>query len=639
MFTDIVGYAALTQQKESEALQILEQHRELLRPIFAKHRGREVKTIGDAFLVEFGSALEATLCAVDVQNSVHSLNLERGGKLQVRIGIHVGDVVRQGDDVLGDAVNISSRIYPLAESGGVCISEQVYDQVKNKLELPLVSLGEKSLKNVAGGVEVYRVSMPWDQEKEAAPPRLDKNRIAVLPFANISSDPNDEFLADGMTEEMISTASSIKGLTLIARTSVMRYKSPTKGIEEIGRELQVGTVLEGSIQKAGNKLRITAQLIDVESLGHLWVQRYDREMDDIFKIQDDIAGKIAEALRVRFKATQEPVGKHAENIEAYTLYLKGRSLWNKWDREGVLGSLKLFQEAIKIDPYYARAYSGLADAYSVVAERTYSIAAERDFVDRADTLVRAKQAAMKALELDDTLAEAHASLGGILRQELRYEEALREFRRAIELNPSYATAHRWFSACLGNMGRIEESTEEIEEARELDPLSPVITLNVGETYANNGRIDEAIVVYDKLIKNEPAFPFSYWHRALCFMFKGMKEKAYTDADAWGKSLPVEVAEAARKDLLAKIHGWFGEREKALIMIEELIPKVGTLTSAFDIAECYAALGDRDKFFRWIDRAIFAKGIDPVNLRYSHLYDRVREDPRFPEIFKKLGLSY
>jgi TolB-like protein/Tfp pilus assembly protein PilF len=467
------------------------------------------------------------------------------------------------------------------------------------------------------------------------------NRIAVLPFTNIGPEPNDEYLAEGMTEEIISTVSGISGLEVISRTSVMGYKGTTKKVEEIGRELKVGSVLEGSFRKAGNKIRVTVQLIEVARDRHLWGQNYDRNLGDIFSVQSDVANKVADALRVEILSPEaERIKKKpTESTTAYLLYLKGRSLWSKYDREGVLGSLKLFQEAIKIDPNYARAYSGLADAYSVVALRYYPIAAERDFVDRSDMLVRAKQAAMKALELDDTLADAHSSLGGVLRQELRYEEALREFRRAIELNPSYATAHRWYAACLGNMGRIEESKEEIEKARELDPLSPVITLNVGETYANNGRIDEAIAVFDKLIENEPAFPFSYWHRALCFMYKGMMEKAYMDADAWGKSLPAEVAEAARKDLLAKIYGWFGESAKALIMIEELIPKVGTLTSAFDIAECYAALGDRDEFFRWIDRAIFAKGIDPVNLRYSHLYYRVRDDPRFPEIFKKLGLPY
>jgi TolB-like protein/Tfp pilus assembly protein PilF len=465
------------------------------------------------------------------------------------------------------------------------------------------------------------------------------SRIAVLPFTNIGPDPNDEYFAEGMTEEIISTVSRISGLEVISRTSVMGYKGTTKRVEEIGRELKVGSVLEGSFRKAGNKIRVTVQLIEVARDRHLWGQNYDRNLGDIFSVQSDVAKKVADALRVEIlspemkRIEKKPTG----STTAYLLYLKGRSLWNNYDREGVLGSLKLFQEAIKTDPYYARAYSGLADAYAVVAQRYYPIAAERDFVDSADTLVLAKQAAMKALELDDTLADAHASLGGILRQELRYEEALREFRRAIELNPSYATAHRWYAACLGNMGRMKESTEEIEKAHELDPLSPIITINVGETYANNGRIDEAIAVYDKLIENAPDFPFSYWHRALCFMYKGMMEKAYTDAGAWGKSLPAEVAEAAHKDLLAKIYGWFGEREKALMMIEELIPKVGTLTSAFDIAECYAAIGDRDEFFRWIDRAIFAKGIDPVNLRYSHLYDRVRDDPRFPEIFKKLSL--
>ena len=384
----------------------------------------------------------------------------------------------------------------------------------------------------------------------------------------------------------------------------------------------MGTVLEGSIRKAGNKLRVTAQLIDVESLGHLWAQSYDRELEDIFKIQDDIAGKIAEALRVRLATTQEPLRRQTESIEAYTLYLKGRSLWNKRDREGVLGSLKLFQEAIKMDPDYARACTGLADAYHV--------AAFNDFMDRADGLVKSKEAAMKALELDDTLAEAHASLGANLSDDLRYEQAQREYKRAIELNPRYATAHHWYCVCLRELGRMKEAMEEIEKARELDPLSPAITLNVGMTNFLNGRTDEAIAIYDKLIENEPSFAASYYQRALCFMCKRMKERAYADVEAYGKLVQNEDA---YKISLAFLYGWFGEREKALSMIEELIPKVGP-----DISDCYAVLGDRDEFFNWIDKAISAKRLMVAYLRSSPFYDKVREDPRFPENLQEVGPS-
>ena len=634
MYTDIAGYTALGQRNESLSLALLEEHRKLLRPVFARHAGKEIKTIGDAFLVEFASALDAVRCAYDVQRASREFNISLPDEKQVRlrVGVHLGDVVESQGDVLGDAVNVASRIQALAEEGGVCITEQVFDQVKNKVNVSLVSKGKMSLKNVSEPVEVYRMVMPWSEEKAAPSTQLDKNRIAVLPFANMSPDPNDEYFADGMTEELIAAISGLQGLQVIARTSVMNYKGGGTKVSTIGSELRVGTILEGSVRKAGNMVRVTAQLIDVPTESHLWSEKYDRELDNIFKIQDDIAGKIAEALKVKL-ASPEPTKKRIENIEAYTFYLKGRFFWNKRDKEGVLGSLKLFQEAIRIDPNYAKAYSGLADAYHIAADRNY--------MDGADGHAKSKEAAMKALELDDALAEAHASLGINLYADFRYEEAEREYRRAIELNPSYATAHHWYSLSLLDMGRAKEATEEIEKAQELDPLSPVIAFNVGAVASVIGRLDEAIAVYDKLIKKEPASFGLYFERAYCFAIKGMKERAYADLDAGGKHLG---AEDEYKVNLALLYAWFGEREKALPIIREIIPKAGKSVREDYIAECYAALGDRDEFFKWIDKAISAKRIFPSNLRRypfhdKDFFDKVRDDPRFPEIFKRLGLPY
>ena len=630
MYTDMVGYTALGQRDESLSLAMVEAQQKVLGPVLSRHRGRVVKTMGDAFLVEFTNALEAARCAYDVQRSVKEFNLALSNekRIHLRVGIHLGDVVEKEGDIFGDAVNVASRIEPLAEDGGVCVTQQVYDHVHNKLDVPLVSKGKMSLKNVSEPVEVYRMVMPWDEEKAAPPTQLDKNRIAVLPFASMSPDPNDEYFADGLTEELIGKVSQVGGLEVIARTSVMNYKKKEKSVSQIGRELNVGTVMEGSVRKAGNRIRVAAQLINANTEGHLWSSTYDRDLEDIFAIQSDIANQIAQALKIKL-VSAEPAGKHTENIEAYTLYLKGRFLWNKRDKEGVLGSLKLFQEAIKMDPDYARAYSGLADAYY--------IAASNDDMDRADGLAKAKEAAVKALELDDSLAEAHASVGLYLFGDLRYEEALREFRRAIELNPNYASAHHWYSLCLEDMGKVEEATDEIEKAHELDPLSPVITVNVGGAYSLSGVLGKAIAILDKLIDKEPTFAVSYWIRAGCFMQNGMKERAFADAEAYHK---VTGDEDGYKLGLAFLYGWFGEREKAVPMVRELIPKVGkSSVQEQAIASCYAVLGDRDEFFKWIDKAISAKRISTAELRFLPFYAKMREDPRFPEIFKKLGLPY
>ena len=272
MFTDMVGYTALGQRNESLSLALVEEQRKLIRPILARHNGREVKTIGDAFLVEFLSALDAVRCAYDIQRAVREFNisLPEERRVHLRVGVHLGDVVESGGDISGDAVNVASRIEPLAEDGGVCVTRQVYDHVQNKFELKLASLGVKPLKNVNTPIEVYKMMMPWEAEKSTPSPQLDKKRIAVLSFANMSQDPADGYFADGMTEELITSLSAVRELTVIARTSIMKYKGSQKGASEVGRELNAGTLIEGSVRKAGNRVRITAQLIDTSTEGHLW---------------------------------------------------------------------------------------------------------------------------------------------------------------------------------------------------------------------------------------------------------------------------------------------------------------------------------------------------------------------------------
>ena len=481
-------------------------------------------------------------------------------------------------------------------------------------------------------VEVYRMLMPWDEEKRISSAGYERLRIAVLPFANMSPDPADEYFADGMTEELITTMSRLPGLQVLARTSVASYKGGTK-LSTIAEELRVGTVLEGSVRKAGNRLRITAQLIELPTETHVWSERYDREFDDIFRIQDDIAGKIADALRLRFAASQRPSQKRAENIEAYSLYLKGRSMWNRRSKEGVLGSIKIFKETIKVDPKCAQAWSGLADAYE--------IAVQSGFMTGEETLSKAREAVVRALELDDRLAEAHASLGLMLLRDLEFEKAQKELKRAIELNPNYAAAHHWYSNCLIDLGRIQDSTDEIEKAHELDPLSLTIAMRTGENYMYLGRIDEAIATYDKVMKSEPDYSGAYLYRAIAFMIKNLKERAFTDLEA---SYKLNQDEYLYNWALAGLYGWFGDIEKAQTLEQELVQNVGKLNNAsrltlYAIIAYYAILGKADDFFAWIEKALASKTTPVSFLRYTPLCNKVRSDPRFPEIFRKLGLPY
>jgi len=453
MFTDLVGYTALTQKNEALAMQLLEEHRRIVRPLFPKHNGREVKTIGDAFLVEFGSALEATRCAFDIQQSLNEVNSSRPEDKRVlaRVGIHLGDVIHDQNDVYGDSVNIASRIEPLASPGGICVSEQVYAQIKNKFEFPLSTLGERNLKNVSEPIEVYRVILPWEKKSEGEL-SLEKNRIAVLPFTNMSSNPEEGYFADGMTEELITSLSGVRQLTVIARTSVMKYKGSQKGASEIGRELNAGSLIEGSVRKAGNRVRITAQLIDTSTEGHLWAQNYDRQLEDVFAIQSEIAEKVAGELRVRLVDSEKRVieKKPTENMEAYTCFLQGRDLVRMGTEPSLRQAIGLFEKAIELDPSFAKAYVGLAQCHQFLADGGFELA------DISVTTVR--RLLDRALSLDPNLPEAHAALTVMFFNMDDFPGAEAQARRALELNPSLPDTY-WhlfeLAAHKGDPGEME----------------------------------------------------------------------------------------------------------------------------------------------------------------------------------------
>ena len=477
MFTDLVGYSSMTSLDERRALSLLQEHRGLMRGAFDAHGGRVVKTMGDGFLVEFPSAVEAVECAIQAQKDVRSLSEKKGpgDKISIRIGIHVGDVVHSDGDILGDAVNVASRIEPLAESGGICVTRQVVDQVERKVDCKFVKIGTRDLKNIRYPVEVYKVEGSGDKQRPDESD-LDPRRIAILPLSSLSADPNDRYFVDGMTEELISTVSRIRELSVISRTSVMRYKDTTVPIGEIGRELSAGTVLEGSVRKAGNKVRITTQLIDSQNDRHLWAQSYDRDLTDIFAIQADIAEQVAQALRVSLLSKEkEAVEKKATgDLEAYTLYLKGRYFWNERSFESVRKAAGYFEEAIRLDPRFALAYSGLADCYMIQVDRGMISHAEAAIMNGY---------AEKAIELDDDLAEAHASLAAVKQEQWDMPGAEREMKRALALKPSYSTAEHWYFILLNSLGRYEEAFEHEKRALKLDPYSSSINQGSGSRYS------------------------------------------------------------------------------------------------------------------------------------------------------------
>lgn len=634
MFTDMVGYTALGQRNESLSLVLVEEQRKLIRPILGRHNGREVKTIGDAFLVEFPSALDAARCAYDIQRAIREFNiaLPEDRRIHLRVGIHLGDVVESQGDISGDAVNVASRIEPLADDGGVCVTRQVYDHVRNKVDLTLLSLGAQALKNVSEPVEVYKMVMPWETESSRLPTQLDTKRIAVLPFANMSPDPNDVYFADGMTEELISTVSKISELQVISRTSVMRYRDATTQISQIGQELAVGSVLEGSVRKAGNKVRITAQLIRVEGDRHVWSQSYDRDLTDVFAIQADIAEQVAGSLKVHLLSREkQSIRKEGtSNPNAYTPYLKGRFYWNERTEGGTKKALRYFEEAAKADPGFAMAFSGMADAYNILSDYGW--------MPPSEALPLAKANATKALEADDSLAEAHASLGLVLsNHSWDLVAAEREYQLAIQLKPNYAPAHHWYAVDLFYMRRYKESASAEERALALDPYSRLYNMARTNQMLVDKKYDEALKRYAELIETYPDFSALRYWRSTCFLITGRFEEAIAEASRY-----VEMEGGSWTSIYSDLHlAWVyaaaGRRSEAEELVARAIAeREKTFASPTGIGWVKLTLGQKEEGYAWLEKAFTER--DP-SLLYFNGYPWTKElrvDPRWEAIEARLG---
>jgi adenylate cyclase len=627
MFTDMVGFTAAAQTDEATALQLLHEQEEIVRPVIAADHGREVKSTGDGFLIEFDSALHAVQCAVDIQRRLHERNAAANGPpISVRIGVHVGDVEARGQDIFGDAVNLAARIESCARAGGICISDQAYAQVRNRIPNPIEKLAPKKLKNVRFPLDLYRVALPWDTPG-APSGEASRTRIAVLPLRNISPDPSDAYLADGLTEELINTLSKIRDLRVIARTSVSAYHPGEKTVTQIGSELDVGSVLEGSVRKAGGRLRISLQLIDSASQEPIWADSYDRDLSDIFAVQTEIAERTAVALRLELLDPDRALMRRnaPANRTAYERYLKGISAARQATYEGYRDSIQYFDQAIRLDPEYPPPYSSLANIYILLAGETLA---------PAEAFPRAQELVTKALALDPNSSEAHTAKGNLaLQQAQDWATSEREFKWALSINPSNASAHFWYATLLSSLQRFDQAAEQLRLTIELDPLWSLPKVRLMDAHSAAGELDAALIAAEEERDRTPNDPGPHIDLGTIYARAGRWAEARREAELSGG----EVSDYDRMNR-AILWARLGEPAEAQGLISEtLTPAQGNYVNASRVAALYAAIGDREGAIDWLERD-YREGIRGLWFDYQLMaFDSIRDDPRFHAMLERLHL--
>jgi TolB-like protein/Tfp pilus assembly protein PilF len=473
LYADVVGYSRLTGEDEEGTHRQLSAYLDLFSASIEQHQGKVVHYAGDAVLADFSTVTDALTCATTVQHELATLNADIPGerRIQFRIGVNLGEIIEDRNDIYGDGVNVAARLEGLADPGGICISGTVYDSIGNNLGLEYEFMGEQEVKNIAKSVRVYRILLSDDHSRDPSPKTpsglSDKPIVAVLPFDNMSGDEDQEYFANGITEDVITALTRNRWLSVIAPNSTFAHKSESVDVRRVAAELGAGYIVEGSVRKAGQRVRITAQLVDARSGGHIWAERYDRDLEDIFAVQDEITETIsatiepelgaAESYRVQRKAT--------ENLDAWDCYHLGLSHMYKFTNEGNAEAQRLLQRAIEIDPEFGAAHARLS--YAIVLNVVY-FGAE----STPDVLDSALRSAQSAVRLDDKDAVAHFALGRVRLIRGEYENAIAQMRNAIELNPSLAQAHCGLGDALAYSGQLAESLPPFDEAVRLSPHDP-----------------------------------------------------------------------------------------------------------------------------------------------------------------------
>jgi adenylate cyclase len=633
MFTDIVGYTALMGDDEQMAFELLDKNRLIQKPLIEQYGGKWIKELGDGVLSTFSTITDAVNCACSIIKASAQID-----GLKLRIGIHHAEVVFENNDVFGDGVNIASRLQSIAPIGGICISEAVRNNIANRKEIQTQFIKEETLKHVKEPIRIYEVVVDvadtlqstmkfvYKETTKIKP----KKSIAVLPFINMSNDPEQEYFSDGMAEEILNSLSHLKDLKVAGRTSSFQFKGKNIDLREVGDKLGVGTVLEGSVRKQGNKLRITVQLINVEDGFHLWSEKYDRNMDDIFAIQDEIALAITENLKVILLEKEKAIitKSPTQNAEAYEFYLKGRFYLNK---RFLLQSLEQFRKAIEIDPDFAKAYAGLADAYIILGFY--------NFLPAKEAMPKAKQAADAAIQIDNSLCEPYCSLGMYYASyDWNWMEAKHNFLRSIQLNSRYVQSHVWFGHYYLSWieGKFEEGIRHLNIAIELEPHNAMSYINKYAVVFTTGKFEEAFQIAkqgyemdtDSLIGNR-IMGFGYLYK-----------KQYSEAIRYLEfaSKLSNYAPFNQVDLI-NLYVSIGSLEKARTVMEDLKIKLkeGKYVSSCIMSFASGFLGNIDEAVNWLEKAYEEHDAYLCILQYyTWVPVMLRQDSRFQSFISKMN---
>jgi len=632
MFTDLEGYTAMMQEDETNAKRIRDEHREILEREIKEHDGQVLQYYGDGALSIFNSTISASDSAISIQRA------STASSIPLRIGIHSGDVVIEDDGVYGDGVNIASRIESLSVPGSVMISDKVYDDIKNHQKFEPALMGEFELKNIKKPIEVYALT----NEGLTVPHRTDlhgkvKERaksVVVIPFINRSSDPEIEHFSDGLTEELIMALSKVHGLKVISRATTFSLKGKTIDVKAIGKEFQIQSILDGSIRKSGNRIRINVQLASTHDAYELWTESFERAVGNVFELQDELTQAILHSLKEKKVLPSLPkMEKASDKIsqEAYDFYLKGQFYYNKWTPTNAEKALDEFQKAIDLEPKYSDAYAGQALSYILMASTGH--------INPTEGSKLSIEAANRALSINESNEDALASLSVIdYLLEWDFEEGDKKIKRALEINPKSAQAHLASSLYYLIGGDLKNALISLNTARKIDPLSVMINRTMADAYYFSEDYKMAIEIYDWILEKDPDFITAQEFKAWAYLMNGDHDMA------------IELFESIQGDIVYAIKPFVqlgyayalkGEMEKAHSYLEKLKVEAKANPEGFhdyDFATLYTGMNMKDEAFFHLRKCVDLRISPMVFLHVSPIWKSLISDPRFNNLLDEIGIT-